>query len=322
MTATWFPRIVLAMALLGAAAPPAAPAQEAGADDALDSLLKKLDDAPPPAAGDDKAKPDAPKPGEVKSEDKDLDSLLEKLGETKDEPEAKKTPMPPGGAGGDVKEKPQPGDPQGGDRAEPGAAPDRKPKAEGPRLGGKEKDLDEHLAEILGRKKKPEGGEDGQQGGGGADDSPLGQAIKKMEEVEKKLSQSDTGEGTRKTEGEIVKQLDQILEQIRQAQGGGSGKGKKLMEIKQAGNQGGKPGEQPGQENGTNAQGAGPQQPKRPSVGEMLAGRKDTWGDLPPHLREEMENVFREEMLPAKRDLIIRYYTSVAKKGRQPGGAR
>lgn len=321
MTPTWIPRIALAMALLGAAAPTAATAQEAG-DDALDQLLKKLDDAPPPAAGDD-PKADAPKPGEVKPEDKDLDSLLEKLGETKDEPEAKREPMPPGGAGGDDKDKPEPGDPQAGDKPEPGPAPERRPKAEAPKLGGREKDLDDHLAEILGRKPKKEGQDDGQQGGGAADDSPLGQAIKKMEEVERKLAQADTGEGTRKTEGEIVKQLDQILEEIRKARGGGgSGQGKKLMEIKQAGNQGGKPGSQPGQENGNNAQGVGPQQPKQPSVGEMLAGRKDTWGDLPPHLREEMENVFREEMLPAKRDLIIRYYTSVAKKGRQPGGGR
>jgi hypothetical protein len=317
MTPTWIPRIAMAMALLGAAAP-AATAQEGG-DDALDQLLKKVEEAAPPAAGDDKGAPDAPRPGEVKAEDRDLDGLLEKLGETKDEPEAKKAPMPPGGAG-----EPDPGDPQAGDRPEPGGAePDRKPKAGGAKLGGREQALDEHLEEILGRKKKKDGGEGGGQGGGGgADDSPLGQAIKKMEEVEKKLSESDTGEGTRKTEGEIVKQLDQILEQIRQAQGGGSGKGKKLMEIKQAGNQGGKPGDQPGQENGTNARGVGPQAPKQPTVGEMLANRKDTWGDLPPHLREEMENVFKEEMLPAKRDLIIRYYTSVAKKGRPPGGAR
>ncbi len=302
MTTTWLIRFALGMALLLAVSPPPATAQQAD-DDALDQLLKKLEDTPPPATGDAAKEP---KPGEVKAEDKDLDSLLEKLGETKDAPETKKEAMPPGGAEG---------------KPEPGQSPDRaRPAEEATTLKGKEKALDEHLERLLGRKKKnPDEQQGGSQGGAG-DDSPLGQAIKKMEEVERKLSQSDTGEGTRKTEGEIVKQLDEILEQIRQARGGGSGQGKKLVEIEQAGNQGNKAGSQPGQENGNDAQGVGPQMPKQPTVGEMLAKRKDTWGDLPPHLREEMENVFKEEMLPAKRDLIIRYYTSVAKKGRQSGG--
>ena len=48
----------------------------------------------------------------------------------------------------------------------------------------------------------------------------------------------------------------------------------------------------------------------------MLAGRKDTWGDLPPALREELENVFKTDMLPSKSELIRRYYSAVAKKGR------
>lgn len=89
------------------------------------------------------------------------------------------------------------------------------------------------------------------------------------------------------------------------------------MSIQQAGNQGNKPGDQPNPN--PNGKGVGSQKPQRPKLGDVLAGNKDTWGDLPPSLREEMENVFKEEMLPAQRDLIIRYYTSVSKKGRGAG---
>ena len=45
-----------------------------------------------------------------------------------------------------------------------------------------------------------------------------------------------------------------------------------------------------------------------------LAGGKDIWGHLPPELRQEMENVFKEDALPTKEDLIRRYYLSVAKQ--------
>src|SRR4051812_19596945 len=78
-------------------------------DDALDRLLEKLDESPaPPAPGAKAEKPDAAKPdpapakadsakakpagedekatGDVAPKDQALDSLLEKLGETKDRP--------------------------------------------------------------------------------------------------------------------------------------------------------------------------------------------------------------------------------------------
>ncbi|MFO0891052.1 MAG: hypothetical protein U0790_18145 [Isosphaeraceae bacterium] len=44
-----------------------------------------------------------------------------------------------------------------------------------------------------------------------------------------------------------------------------------------------------------------------------MAGGKDIWGHLPAELRQEMENVFKEEALPAKEDLIKRY-SSIAKQ--------
>ena len=45
-----------------------------------------------------------------------------------------------------------------------------------------------------------------------------------------------------------------------------------------------------------------------------MAGGKYIWGHLPPELRQEMENGFKEDALPTKEDLISRYYLSVAKQ--------
>src|SRR5262249_12471862 len=121
-------------------------------------------------------------------------------------------------------------------------------------------------------------------------------------------------EGTRKKEEEVVKELDQILERLRQARmQQQKGQGKRQQ---QAGNQ---QGEQQDQNN-PDAKGVGEQKPDKPTVKGLLAGQKDTWGDLPPALREEMENMFSADMLPAKRDMIIRYYKAVAKKGRAAPG--
>jgi hypothetical protein len=277
-------------------APPPCPAQAPGGDEALERLLEKAQqpNEPKPDARPDGEQP-AAKPKELSPDDEGLDSLLKKLGETPDEPSPRGKPVAP-----------TPGEPN-----EPGPQPPDKP-ADGPALEGKEKALDEHLEELTGRKKKPK--QDDQQAQKGDDSGPLAEAIKKMEEARKRLSDADTGEGTRKTQGEIVKELDQILQRLRQQQG--NGKAMRLARRTQQAGQGTKPGDQQGDQPNNTGAGVGASQPKKPTVGQVLAGRKDTWGDLPPNLREEMENVLREEMLPAKRDLIIRYYSSVARKGR------
>jgi hypothetical protein len=289
--------------LLGWSSP--ALAQEPAKDDELDKLLQKLDTPKPPedkkdsAPADvkkkDEAKEDEAKKGDGDAKDKDLDSLLEKLGETEEKPSPRGRPQPNAGPddAGSLP-PPKPGKP------EPGGG-----------LKGQSKDLDEHLEELTGRKKKKKSQEQQADQGNG----PLNEAIKKMDEVQRRLSKTDTGEGTRKTQGEIVKQLDQILEQLRQAANQGQGR-KITRRVRQAGT---KPGDSQDDMAGNTGSGVGPSKPLRPSAKSSLANSKDAWGDLPPQLREEMENVFKEDMLPAKRKLIERYYMSLSKKSRDRG---
>lgn len=270
-------------------------------DDALDKLLQKLEEKPKPA-NDPGAGQGTPAPGQIAPDDQGLDNLLKKLGETPDQPTPDQKPAMPGLPGLPGPDTPPP---SGGDQStDP--------------LKEKDKNLDEHLEGML-RVKKSKDDQQQQQQQQGEDTGPLTEAIKKMQEAERRLGDNDTGEQTRKTQGDVVKELDQILEQLRQTRSQSKSQ-QKTKEIQQAGQKpGNQPGQKPGENPGNDGKGTGAQAPQKPSVGEVLAGQKDTWGDLPPHLREEMENVFREEMLPAKRDLIIRYYSSVARKGRAGG---
>ena len=270
-------------------AEPPAPAEPPKEDDALDDLLKKLEGTPAPDASSPKPK------GELAPKDQALDNLLEKLGQTEETPAPDgKRPIP---GGGDADTPPKPG------RAGPDA------------LKGKEKDLDEHLEELTGRKRKKEnqGGE-----GEGDEGNPLSDVIKKMRDVEQRLGEPDTGADTRQKQKQIVESLDQVIEQLKNPQGQSQGKMTKLVQQKQQGQQ---PGSQPGQPGaqGNQPQGVGASKPSRPTDEHVSAGGKDAWGHLPPELRGLMENVFREEELPAKADLIRRYYLSVSKKS-QSGG--
>jgi hypothetical protein len=296
--------LLLGWAVVGLAQGPAKPK-----DDDLDDLLKKVEQAAKPkdtAKDKDAAKP--AKPGAVAPKDKDLDDFLEKLGEEKDKPKADgKPPEPPPGASDEMKpdQKGGKGDKDKKDRGKASDAP--KPKKDD--LTGQDKDLDEHLSGAD-KKKQQKGGQKGAQGKGqkqDEEDGPLGDLIKQMREVEQRLGQPDTGEQTRQKQTEIVKRLDTLIEQMRLV--------RSQSQMMRMMRQGQRPGQQQGmQANNDPQQGVGLQKPATPRPKSVLAKGADSWGHLPPDLRAEMDNVFREAVLPAREDLIRRYYLSVSKK--------
>ena len=131
------------------------------------------------------AKPDGS--AAVSGKDQDLDDLLQKLGETKDVPSPDDRPRgAPGGQPDRQDQKP----------SRPGQTDRGKP-------GGKDKEIDEHLEELTGRRKK-RNGDDGQRTG------KVGEIIKEMRDVEEKLGKPDTGEGTRDQQKKIVKNIDTL----------------------------------------------------------------------------------------------------------------
>ena len=274
-------------------------------DEALDRILEKIDapspDAPKADAG---AKPDAPRPdapraedakpkaeapgpsGEVAPKDEAIDSILEKLGETKDAPDSAGKPAPKPAGGPKEDEPPTPGD---------APKPDQ-PKPES--LKGRDKTIDERLEELTGRKRKDPHRDE--------DSGMLADSIKQMREVEKRLSQPDTGEETRKKQQEILKKLDQVLEQVRIIRVKGQGK-PQPGDKPQPGSKSNEPGSQAGEGQMANTK---PKLPKKPDKG----NGKDPWGQLPADLQVDKANSFGEQALPGKESLVNRYFESVAKK--------
>lgn len=291
----------LTLSLLGAAAAQDSPAQK---DDDLDNLLKKLDekDAQPGpvkpeakkateaggAAEKKGERPDAAKPkGEPPGKDKELDSLLEKLGSSDDKPSPDDRKPQAGGPDRPEPDGPPPPDKPGTKKDRPGA------------LTGKAKEIDEHLEELTGKRRRKNRRDD-------ADSGPLSEVIKEMRDVEKRLGKPDTGEETRRKQTQIVKRLETLIEQAKASGQGRPGRNRPM-----------RPGQQPGglqDQPGANGGNAPFTKAQKPTDRRSLAGGKVPWGHLPPEMRQEMDNVFKEDPLPSREELIRRYYLSVSQK--------
>ena len=237
-----------------------------------------------PAAAKDK------KPGEVAPEDKDLDSLLEKLGETTDAPTPEDQPK----------------------RAGPGSKtrPPRRQAGQGQRptsSKGEAKGLDEHLEELTGRAKKKKDRQKEQ----GEPSGPLSKVIKEMRDVEQRLGKTDTGEETRKKQAEIVKNLERLIEQLRESQSQSQGKKKAQLSMK-PGNQ---PGPKGGQEQGAMAKGVG-----RLEAGEADRQARDSpaartsGATSPPSSASRWSTSSRKKGCRTRWTTIRRYYLSLSKK--------
>jgi hypothetical protein len=276
-------------------------AQEPSKDAALDAVLKDVQAKKPesqkPARAQDSGKPGeakkarsetpaAKKPGgDVAPDDKELDGFLQKLGETHE------TPAP---------QERQGGMPGPGGEPKPGPGGKNSPDE----LKGESRQLDEHLEQLTGRRRK-------QKGSDGEGTGPLAKIIKEMRDVEERLGKPDTGDETRKKQSEIVKQLDQVIEQLKSQ--GQSQRGRAVMRLVQRPGQR-QPGEQNGEQQSGRSGGAPNQKPEKPDNRRSMAGGKDSWGHLPDALREELENASSEEGLSKREALIKRYFDSLAKK--------
>ena len=143
--------------------------------------------------------------------------------------------------------------------------------AAGQKLDERQKKTDQELERLTGRVTKED--RERQREAEKKDNSQIGQAVKKMREVEERLGQPDTGEETRKKQSEIVKDLDTLISQARRQ--GQRTKGQRTPRVREAGNPNGQPGNQDNDPSNT-AQGTGPQAPE----GEEPAGNGRQQGHL------------------------------------------
>ena len=164
--------------------------------------------------------------GGLAPKDQAIDDLLGKLGETKDEPTAEERP-------------------RNQERCRPPPASGNLAKRVR-KLGGKDKEIDERLEEIAGRKRKRPHADEEERSG------PVGEMIKEMRDVEQRLGKPDPSEDTQAKQKQIIKRIDKLIEQVRQS---GSSAGKLTMRRRQQ--QGNQQGQQQGDQTGAMAQGAG-----------------------------------------------------------------
>ncbi|WP_169976641.1 hypothetical protein [Tautonia rosea] len=265
-------------------------------DDALDRLLDEIQQGTKPsekAKSDVKGASDEDKkstPTPLGDDEADVDKLLEGLiGPRSDRPDAD------GQAPSDLGLDAMP------DR------PDRlRDEARG-ELDREEQAFDDYLRRLLGRIDPPKDEDQRQQAS--KEGGPLSETMEKMREVEKRLSELDTGGQTREQQEQIVRDFDELLRRIRQQQ---QQQQRQQQQTEMAGQQ---PQDQGQDQNGENNGEQTGAPPKTPEQNPALVNAKDSWGHLQDSLREVMGNVSRMMPLDQRRELIERYFLSVAKKG-------
>jgi hypothetical protein len=236
------------------------------------------------AGGQAKPAPKSPGAGSLAPKDQAIDDLLGKLGESKDEPARDDRPRNQDSGAGQPPSERKPGE------------------KDGAKLGGKDKEIDDRLEEIAGRRRKKPHADDEERSG------QVGEMIKEMRDVEQRLGKPDPSDDTQAKQKQIIKRIDTLIEEVRQS---GSSAGKLTMRRRQQ--QGNQQGQQDGDQPGAMARGAGPMKAAKPTSQHSTAGGKGIWGHLPEELRQVMDNSFKEDALGSKAELISRYFTSVAK---------
>ena len=159
-------------------------------------------------------------------------------------------------------------------------------------------------------------------GDGDHSDDPLLRAGRRMREVQQRITRADTGAETQTEQKQIVKDLDELIERIKNGQCpscGGSCSGEhRQQDPQQAQKQ--KPGNS-GQQAANRPSTEGARQAGR---GRLEAVQKDAredvvkreWGHLPEQERLRMIQELKAAYLPKYEELLNRYYETLSNKSR------
>jgi hypothetical protein len=160
----------------------------------------------------------------------------------------------------------------------------------------------------------------------------LARVSKNMRISEERLACKDAGEGTRRIQQEIVKDLDALIEQTKrqQQQQASSGNSSSAKDNRHQSNR-----EMPGRQNQPDPtrrpnatdqhSEASANQPgkwgkdQRGDAGKMADLYKDIWGHLPETLRQEMDQYSREKFMDKYSEMLKQYYSTIAEKGHRKG---
>lgn len=156
-------------------------------------------------------------------------------------------------------------------------------------------------------------------------ENPLEEAIRGMREAQKRIGGKDTGLKTRELQQDIVKNLEQLIEAIRQqAQSRSSSGNSPKPQSDDTREQSSEPSETSPGDNGPTNKDKSPESTDKlrdaenRKIAPLTSKRmdKEVWGHLPEKLRQKLRNVYQDKYLPKYDDLVRRYFESLAEEGR------
>lgn len=145
---------------------------------------------------------------------------------------------------------------------------------------------------------------------GSEPENPLAKIGQQMRAAQERIAQKDTSEKTQATQGEVVKELEKLIDQAKKQ----GGSGNKSASGKGTGKAGAGNGQaQPGnpQESTDRVGKPKTEAAEKTEVKDLL---RRIWGHLPEKQRDEMQNAFSDQFLPKYEKLIEEYFQRLAEE--------
>ncbi len=149
-------------------------------------------------------------------------------------------------------------------------------------------------------------------------DNPLLNIAQTMFQVRQRMALSDAGPATLNLQKQIVADLDLLINQARKSAGQcSSSSSNPQQSARNSSAPRPKPGANAAQKPGNKPAGASsPRSPDgqsgKPDMEEMRALINNLWGELPPHVREQMLQTPMEDFIPKYQDLIEDYFRDLS----------
>jgi hypothetical protein len=159
-------------------------------------------------------------------------------------------------------------------------------------------------------------------------ENPLEQAIHAMREAQKRIDGKDAGVKTRALQQDVVNNLEQLIEAVKQhAQSSPSGGKSPKPQDGDPKQKGAKPPEPAETKQGNDGKTRKDESPDSTDKARDAENRKltpltsdrmsnEVWGHLPETLRQVLRGVYQDKYLPKYDDLVRRYFESLAEEGR------
>ncbi len=149
-----------------------------------------------------------------------------------------------------------------------------------------------------------------------------------LREAESRLTHKDPGDATQQVQRDVVKDLNELIEQTKRQQqqqqqqsSSSSSSQQKSQQARGSGRQNRSSARRPqpsstSQTQKGNTRGGNSPRGEMSKIADLY---KDIWGHLPETMRQEMNQYSREQFMAKYNELLKQYYATIAEKGRRKG---